>query len=371
MIRTRKGARSLAVTALVVLAAALLAACGSSSDEKTTSSAAPKASGSGAADLKGKELRLVTYGGTFLENYKKAVIDPFAEETGVKVVIDDTCCDKQPTTIKAGQYSGDVLYGQDRGVLLNWADQGLLSADPKLTEIQAKAGVDESLRSDSVVPVSLYGFVIASKKGEKVPKDWAEFWDTKAFPGPRAFLSVSPEPALEAALLADGVAPDELYPLDADRAFKKIDELRKATKVRFATTGAEQVQFLATGESNHSMVYSNRAYEAVRDGLGLGVSFGQQLAEPVAASFLKGIKNKETALAFMEYSMRPDVQARFAEQTGLSPTVEGANEKVPAAVAKQLPTSPENSATAVQIDDPYWQKNNEELFKRWTAFIAK
>jgi putative spermidine/putrescine transport system substrate-binding protein len=34
---------------------------------------------------------------------------------------------------------------------------------------------------------------------------------------------------LEIALLADGVAPDKLYPLDLDRAFKKLDTIKKNT----------------------------------------------------------------------------------------------------------------------------------------------
>jgi putative spermidine/putrescine transport system substrate-binding protein len=373
MLWTRERARWLLLGALTLTVASVLAACGSS-DKKATSAdtnSTTQASGSTAPDLKGKELRLVTYGGTFLENYKKSVIDPFAEETGVKVTIDDTCCDKQPTALKAGQYGGDVLYGQDRGVLLNWKKQGLLEADPAVLEMQTKAGVAEELRDDTVVPVSLYAYIIAAKKGLKVPANWTEFWDTKAFPGPRALTSVSPQPILEAALMADGAAADSLYPLDVDRAFNKIAELRKQTRVRFATTGAEQIQFLATGESNYSLVYSNRAYEALRDGVGIGVSFGQQLSETVCASLLKGAKNKEAALAFIEYSLRPDVQAAFAEASGLSPTVDGADAKIPADIAKQLPTSADNTATAVSIDDQYWMDNNDKLFKRWTPFIAE
>ena len=47
----------------------------------------------------------------------------------------------------------------------------------------------------------------------------------KKFPGRRA-LRNHPIATLEAALMADGVAPDKLYPLDVDRAFKKLEEIK-------------------------------------------------------------------------------------------------------------------------------------------------
>ncbi len=34
---------------------------------------------------------------------------------------------------------------------------------------------------------------------------------------------------MEIALMADGVPPDKLYPIDADRAFKKLDTIKKNT----------------------------------------------------------------------------------------------------------------------------------------------
>jgi putative spermidine/putrescine transport system substrate-binding protein len=47
----------------------------------------------------------------------------------------------------------------------------------------------------------------------------------KGFPGTRA-LRNDPQTVLEAALLADGVPRDKLYPLDVDRAFKKLEQIK-------------------------------------------------------------------------------------------------------------------------------------------------
>ena len=63
------------------------------------------------------------------------------------------------------------------------------------------------------------------------PSTWADFWDVKKFPGSRSLcLSYSPR-TLIFALLADGVPRDQLYPLDIDRAFKKLDQIKPHVKV--------------------------------------------------------------------------------------------------------------------------------------------
>ena len=57
-----------------------------------------------------------------------------------------------------------------------------------------------------------------------VPKGWADFWDTKKFPGDRAMIGTSAGgwPELEFALMAAGVPADKLYPLDIDKALREL-----------------------------------------------------------------------------------------------------------------------------------------------------
>ena len=59
------------------------------------------------------------------------------------------------------------------------------------------------------------------------PANWADFWDVERSRRPRGMTEMDFEPPpLETALLAQGVAPDELYPLDIDAAFRSLDEIR-------------------------------------------------------------------------------------------------------------------------------------------------
>ena len=57
----------------------------------------------------------------------------------------------------------------------------------------------------------------------------------------------NPIDTLEIALMADGVAPKDLYPLDLDRAFRKLDEIKDHIAVWW-TGGAQSTQLLESGE---------------------------------------------------------------------------------------------------------------------------
>ena len=54
--------------------------------------------------------------------------------------------------------------------------------------------------------------------GGVAPTGWADFFDLEKFPGKRGVMDYSVGGIFEIALLADGVPPDQLYPLDLDRA---------------------------------------------------------------------------------------------------------------------------------------------------------
>src|SRR5262249_53456669 len=69
--------------------------------------------------------------------------------------------------------------------------------------------------------------------GSPPPKSWSDFWDVKKYPGNRS-LKRSPRFTLEIALMADGVAPKDLYKdgkLDVERAYKKLDQLKPNVKI--------------------------------------------------------------------------------------------------------------------------------------------
>ena len=85
--------------------------------------------------------------------------------------------------------------------------------------------------------------------GDKAPTSAVDFWDVKKFPGRRAMRD-NPIYNIPLALLADGVAKDQIYPLTEEkiqRAFKKLDEIKPHVNVWW-TQGAQPPQLLTDKE---------------------------------------------------------------------------------------------------------------------------
>ena len=165
----------------------------------------------------GVTLTFVSFGGVYQEAQRKAWLEPYTELTGVQFVEDENSSN---ATIKAQVESGQVTWdvvdvGNDFGLeansdLLEPLDYSLIPRD----EMNQDLGV-----SDWRVPDITYGVVLAYNTEQTagvVPEGWADYFDTTKIPGKRGAWDYSEGGMFEFALMADGVAPDELYPLDLD-----------------------------------------------------------------------------------------------------------------------------------------------------------
>jgi hypothetical protein len=94
------------------------------------------------------------------------------------------------------------------------------------------------------------------------PQSWADFWDVKRFPGPRCLFDRS-FTCLAFALLADGVPIDKLYPMDLDRAFRKMSEIKPHIKVWWRE-GSQSQQLIRDGEVDIIAMWSARAVRSDR-----------------------------------------------------------------------------------------------------------
>ncbi|MCA0417512.1 MAG: extracellular solute-binding protein, partial [Proteobacteria bacterium] len=160
-------------------------------------------------------------GGSLAKSLERIYEKPFTAETGVGVrATAPVSLAKLKAMVETGNMEWDLteMGGADmiEAVKNNWlteVDWSIVDPDNKLPPIA---------RQKYGMVTSTFSTVIAyrtDKFGGKAPKSWADFWDVKSFPGPRA-LQDSPVQNLEFALLADGVPADKLYPLDVERAFK-------------------------------------------------------------------------------------------------------------------------------------------------------
>ncbi len=131
------------------------------------------------------------------------------------------------------------------------------------------------------------------KEGRREPRTWADMWNISEFPGGRAFPNFDdPRRVLAAALLADGVKRDELFPLDVDRAFKKLDEIRPAVSLWWKS-GDQSVQGFRNNEYALGQIWLTRARALQAEGLPIGWSYEASFLVGDRIALVKGAPNRE------------------------------------------------------------------------------
>lgn len=366
--RTMK-TRTRALAAVASLAAACaLAACGGS--------------GTSGGSANGQ---VVVYdgGGPWGEAQRKAYFEPFEEETGIEVVPAPQPDPAQVRTeIEAGRPSVDV-FNNDGSRLDAWMEAGLV-------EPIDYSGWPEGMKDDfkpyparpEGVPSLIFATKIAYDK-DKTGGDltsWADFWDTEKFPGQRSLGDTAASLAagtMEAALLADGVAPESLYPLDIERAFKKLDELRPDI-LKFWTSGAESVQLLIDEQVGAVSAWDGRINDAVDKGAEVDSTWNQAILQVNYWMIPKGAENTENAQRFIEFASQPDRQAEFSKLVTYSPGNSKAYEEIPPERQELLSTAPGHVKDAIVANNEFWNSEspsgkpwNEEIVDRWQAWLSQ
>ena len=99
---------------------------------------------------------------------------------------------------------------------------------------------DKLLTTGYRAPIHVYSTVVGYRPDmlDTAPATFADFFDADKFPGKRGAYNWVMGGLLEMALIADGVALEDLYPLDTDRAYKKIDTIKD--DIVWWDTGAQQ-----------------------------------------------------------------------------------------------------------------------------------
>jgi len=201
----------------------------------------------------------------------------------------------------------------------------------------------------------------------KGPQSWADFWDVKKFPGPRT-LQNKPLDNLEFALLADGAPLDKIYPIDVDRAFKKLDEIKKSITVWWAT-GAQSAQLLIDKECVAGSAWNGRYYAAMQQGAPLHMEWNQGGIKESAFVIPKGAKDAHWAQQMFAVMTNAKLQAIYANIV----TYPGLNLESPQYVdpkiAPFLPTHEDNIGRQFWQDVEWWLANSQKIEERWSKWL--
>jgi putative spermidine/putrescine transport system substrate-binding protein len=315
----------------------------------------------------------VHWGGSGGNANRAAYFEPFAKETGIKIIEEvGPSMEKVKAQVDAGNVTWDVLvsigaFRMYQGVKLN-----LLEPIDYNVVTNTKTLLNGALQPYGVFSeVSSWLIAYNNKKlaGSKHPGNWAEFWDVKGFPGHRSMQNLVIF-TLETALLADGVQPDKLYPLDIDRAFRKLAEIKPHIDV-WATNYEQPIKLLVDGEVDLTHAINARTTEAIGKGAPISVEWNQGIISYDCWAVPKGASNKKAAMEFINFCLAPERQAHYVTLYSYGPINREALPLLPSAVRNNVPTSPGILERQVPLNDQFWADNLGSLGERFSKWLAQ
>ena len=338
--------------------------------------AALLALGAGTASAQQRNLTITSWGGAYQDAQREVFFRPWMVQSGNRMLEEtwDGGIGVLRAKIQSGANNWDLVQVESEELAIG-CDEGLFEK----MDFSAIGGRDHYIPqavNECGVGAILYSFVLAYDKARtpNAPTSWADFFDTTKFPGKRG-LRKGPKTTLEIALMADGVAPADVYKVLAtdagvDRAFRKLDSIKK--DLVWWERGSQPAQWLASGEVVMTDAYNGRISAAnANDGRNFGMVWQGNLYTLDSWVIMKGSPNKALALDYLKFVSQPQIQAALTPKIPYGVTAVGANDHVPGNVLPELPTAPANIASAIQIDDQFWLDNLDKLTQRFNNWVSR
>jgi putative spermidine/putrescine transport system substrate-binding protein len=333
------------------------------------------------AQGKGKVV-ICSWGGSFMDAQRQAFFAPFTKETGIEVV-ETTSPEfsKIRAMVESGNTEWDVvntvpsdyLALLDLGMLekIDYSRWDKKILDDVLPNVVFPYGIGNDFYSE--------GIAFSTKAFPKDhPQNWVDVWNVEKFPGPRMLYSaewvIRPN---EGAVMADGVAPSQVYPLDLDRSYKSLDRIRPNV-VKWATTPAMPGQALVDGEAVIVQAPVNRIQQLKEKGAPVDFIWDQALTQYDLWAIPKGSPNYDNAVKFIEFASRADRGAELAKLQPLGPVSRSSFSLLPPERVAILPANPAVIDKLVFIDSAWWAKkddsgktNIEKNVAMWNRWLLK
>jgi putative spermidine/putrescine transport system substrate-binding protein len=303
----------------------------------------------------GPTLSVASLGGGLQAAQQAILFAPFTHETGEPVRLDswDGTLATLQHRAQSGSEDWDLVLMEDGPVRIA-CREGLLVSDPRTAD-PANTAPDSSGQDCGVAAWQMNLVLAWDKSRVDMAPTWADFWDVARRPGKRG-LRRDPRGTLEIALMADGVAPDEVYRTLAtsdgvDRAFRKLDQLKPY--IVWWNKPAETVQIVESGAVLMTSAPSGEIATANQDGRR---NFGTQWAQSLGAALDWAVlrttvpEHRAAAQRLLAFVTDPARQAAFLSGYAAAP-----------ADAHQRAT--------LMMDDAFWADHLVPLRQRFDAWL--
>jgi putative spermidine/putrescine transport system substrate-binding protein len=321
------------------------------------------------------ELLVASLGGALQDAQQATLFAPFSQQNGVHVRLegwDGTLATLQKRA-ETGSDDWDLVL-MDEAPLREACREGLFLSKP-LAASPADTAPDSSGRDCGVGAWRMNLVLAWDKSRVDMTSTWADFWDVALRPGKRG-LRRDPRGTLEVALMADGVAPEDVYrtlatPEGVDRAFRKLDQLKPY--VVWWSTPADAVQIIESGAvlmtsaPNGEIAAANQT-----DHRSFGTQWAQSLGFAVGWAVPRATTPERRALAqrLLGFLVDPARQAAFLAAYPVVPTVQAAGGAP--GNAGQKPDghgADEHRRATLMVDDGFWADHLVSLRRRFDSWI--
>ncbi len=338
-----------------------------------------------------QDLVVVSWGGAYTASQQKAYHEPYmAMNPDIKIVNDDSA-GGAVAKLRAMQEAGnvtwdlvdmvasDAILSCDEGLIEEVNHDELLAAAPDGTPASVDFG--DLIVSPCFIPQIVYSTTFGyrtDKVGDTPPTSINDVFDLEKYPGKRS-LEKKPINNLEWALLADGVAADEVYDMlgtdeGVDRALAKLDTIKDS--VIWWEKGAQTPQLLADGEVVMGSTYNGRLFSVIEEEKQpVAMMWDWQVFDLDGWVIPANGKNTEEVkkyLTFATDTQRLADQAKYISygpaRASSAPMV-GKHATLGIDMAPHMPTAPDNATNTLLYNYEFWADNVDDLTEKFQAWL--
>ena len=334
------------------------------------------------------EITFTSWTGPYMRSQMLGFVRPYEQENGTRVHVAhyNGGINEIRDQVESANVIWDVV-DLTQADSLRACEEGLLE---DLSDISLPAGADgtpakddfvEGALNDCGVGVIVWGTAFAysnSAFGDNPPTTIADFFDTDTFPGARAIRN-DPTVIMEWALMADGVAREEVYATleteeGVERALEKMNAIRPGLMLWQA--GREPVRLLNAGEVAMSMIWATTGATASKeDGADFTVNMDGRVIEMDLFGIPKGSRYKDEAIEFIRYASSTNSLANMVGFLPNGPTRKSSLSRLTDDTLAQIPNGPAyDDKLSIHSDAAWWAKNHsrlEEAFQAWLSAGAR
>ena len=329
------------------------------------------------ASAQARDFTIVAWGGKLQDVYRETYFKPFTEMSGSKVLEDVYLggWGQFEAMQKTGVGNWDVVQVESSELARGCEEGTFVKLD--WSRIADKNEFIPGAVSDCGLG-AVFGGILPAYNADLVktaPTKLTDFWDLKTWPGKRG-MRKGPKFNLELAMLADGVAPGEVYstletPEGLDRAFKKLDEIKP--QIQWWEAGDQPPSWLASGDVAMSIAYSSRVVSAQSEGKNIQMVWERFVYFIDSWVIMAGTPHEDTAYKFLSFFAKPEPQIEFVKRFAYGVPSIAAAKATPEDIAKNLPIG-DKMKQAVFSGDPaatqFWLDNLDAITERWNAWAG-